>query len=144
MIELTLVMPFLIALGLGTVEYGQAFYHNHLITNGLRDGARYLARVDDPAAEAAKGRDIAATGEIGGTTNRVSWWSSADVTVSVLNVANPVDPNTGERLYRGSDPIKVVRVSTNVNHPGFGFLAVIGISTPLNINVAHEERVIGD
>lgn len=144
MVEMTVITPFLIFLGLGAAEFGHSLYHHHLITNGLRDAARYLARVDDPIASSVAARDIAATGEIGGTINRITWWGAGDVSVSVQNIPNPVDPITGDRSYRGGDPIRVVRVSTNVNHPGLGFLSIVGISSPLTTNVYHEERVIGE
>ena len=144
MVEMTLVTPFLLVLGLGIVEFSNAFYHHHLITTGLRDAARYLARVDDVTSAAGDAKDIAVTGEIGGAAKRVSWWTTSDVSVNTISVSNPVDPTTGARQYRGGDPIQVVRVSTNVSHPGLGFLSLIGITTPLAINISHEERVIGE
>ena len=143
-VEMTLVTPFLVFLGLGVAEFGQALYHQHLITSGLRDAARYLARFDDPLAAAADGRALAATGQITGGTNRVAWWGPGNVTVTLSNIANPIDENTGSRQYRGGATISVVRVATNVDHPGLGFLSLLGITSPLGINVAHEERVIGD
>ena len=144
LVEMTLVTPFLVFLGLGISEFGHTFYHQHLITTGLRDASRYLARFDDPLAAAADAKDIAVTGSIGGTDKRVSWWNTGDITVTIQNIANPIDSTTGLRLYRGTDPLKVVRVATSVDHPGLGFLSVIGISSPLPINVHHEERVIGE
>ncbi len=144
MVEMTIVTPFLLFLGLGAAEFSHALYHHHLIVNGLRDAARYLARVDNPTIESAKAKNIAATGEVTGGVNRVYWWGPGNVSVAVLNVANPIDPITGARDYRGGDPIRVVRVSTNVNHPGLGFLSIVGISSPLTTNVYHEERVIGE
>ncbi len=144
LVEMTLVTPFLVFLGLGISEFGHTFYHQHLITTGLHDASRYLARFDDPLAAAADAKDIAVTGSIGGTDKRVSWWNTGDITVTIQNIANPIDSTTGLRLYRGTDPLKVVRVATSVDHPGLGFLSVIGISSPLTINVHHEERVIGE
>lgn len=144
LVEMTLVTPFLVFLGLGVSEFGHTFYHQHLITTGLRDASRYLARFDDPLAAAADAKDIAVTGSIGGTDKRVSWWNTGDITVTIRNIANPKDSTTGLRPYRGTDPLKVVRVATSVDHPGLGFLSVIGISSPLPINVHHEERVIGE
>jgi len=144
LVEMTLVTPFLVFLGLGVSEFGHTFYHQHLITTGLRDASRYLARFDDPLAAAADAKDIAVTGSIGGTDKRVSWWNTGNITVTIQNIANPIDSTTGLRLYRGTDPLKVVRVATSVDHPGLGFLSVIGISSPLTISVYHEERVIGE
>lgn len=144
LVEMTIVTPFLILLGLGIAEFGHTFYDQQLITTGLRDASRYLARFDDPLAAAADAKDIAVTGSIGGIEKRVSWWNTGDITVTVQNFVNSIDGTTGERTYRGPNPIKVVRVATSVNDPGLGFLSVIGISSPITINVQHEERVIGE
>ena len=147
-LEMGVVAPFLIFLGLGTFEFGWSFYHYHLMSGGLRDGVRYLARVDDPNAEQAKGKQIAVFGEIGGTVKRVNWgasgWDVGNITFSMVAVANPIDAGTGMPTYRGGDPIYKVRLATDVNHPGLGFLPVLGIATPFRINIFHEERFIGD
>ena len=153
-LEMAVVSPFLIFLGLGTFEFGLTFYHYHLISTGLRDGARYLARVNDPVAEANKGKEIAIFGQIGGTVRRVHWWGAGvDPSTTNLNVVvlrtdkvfeNAPDPTTGLSPYRGGDPIVIIRLSTDVNHPGLGFLPILGITTPFRINIFHEERFIGD
>jgi Flp pilus assembly protein TadG len=69
---MTIVTPFLVFLGLGIAEFGQTFYHQHLITTGLRDASRYAARFPDPLAAAADAKDIAMTGSVGGIEKRVS------------------------------------------------------------------------
>jgi Flp pilus assembly protein TadG len=146
LVEFTVVMPFLVVLGFGTFEYGSALYGHHMVTTGLRDAARYLARVDDPTSstEQDKAKQLAVYGQIGGSTKRVSWWGTGNVNVSTSTIANPVDPNTGFRTYRGPDPIRVVRVATTATYPGLGLLAVIGLGPTLPINVYHEERSIGE
>ncbi len=144
LVEMTLVTPFLVFLGLGISEFGHTFYHQHLITTGLRDASRYLARFDDPLGVAADAKDIAVTGSIGGTDKRVSWWNTGNITVTIQNIDNRKDINTGLRPYRGPDLLKVVRVATSGDHPGLGFLSAIGISSPLTNSVNHEERVIGE
>ena len=144
LVEFTVVLPFLIFLGLGAFEFGSALYGHHVITTGLRDAARYLARVDDPIATETAAKQLAVYGQIGGSTKRVSWWNVGDVTVSVRTIANPVDPDTGARTYRGPDPIRVVRVATTATYPGLGLFAVLGMGPTLAINTFHEERVIGD
>lgn len=143
-LEMAVVSPFLIFLGLGTFEFGLTFYHYHLMSAGLRDGARYLARVDDPDAELDKGKQIAVFGEIGGTVRRVSWWGVGDVTYAKPSTSNPIDADTGLPTYRGGDAIYKIRLSTDVKHPGLGFLPILGITTPFRINIFHEERFIGD
>src|SRR5262249_5639733 len=116
-------------------------YGHHLITTGLRDAARYLARLDDPMASQTQGKQLAVYGQIGGSTHRVSWWNVGNVSVTLQPTANPPNPTRGVRAYRGGDPINVVRVSTTVTYPGLGLLGFLGLSAP-TINLYHEERVI--
>jgi hypothetical protein len=144
LVEFTVVLPFLVFLGLGAFEFGNALYGSHVIATGLRDAARYLARFDDLTAAETAAKQLAVYGEIGGATKRVSWWNVGDITVSLATIANPVNPDTGARAYRGPDPIRVVRVATSTTYPGLGFFAVLGLGPTLAINTFHEERVIGD
>src|SRR5215831_3386649 len=108
MVEMAAMLPFLLLLGCGVFEFGAFFYQYQMIEAGVRDAARYLARVSDPAnstapcasavltAKEASAKDIAVMGVIGGTTKRVSWWNESDITISYRTVANP-----GFALYRG-------------------------------------------
>jgi hypothetical protein len=144
LVEMALVTPFLLTLGLGIIEFSNALYDHHLITTGVRDAARYLARIDDPIADQSKGQQLAVYGEINGTTKRVSWWTTNDVSVTLIPIANAQDPQSGIRTYRGGNTINLVRVATDVDHPGLGFLTFLGISSPVKIRVFHEERVIGE
>src|SRR5262245_48992367 len=95
LVEFAVVLPFLVFLGLGAFEFGCALYGHHVITTGLRHAARHLARLRDPIASEAAGKQLAVYGQIGGSTKRVSWWNVGDITVSVATIANPVDPDTG-------------------------------------------------
>jgi len=79
-----------------------------------------------------------------GSTKRVSWWNVADVTVTVRTIANPIDPGTGLRTYRGPDPISIVKVSTSATYTGLGFLAYLGMSAGIPLNAFQEDRVIGN
>ena len=67
-IEAAAALPFLVALGAGLFELGGAFYKYELMQTGIRDGARYLARVADPAASAAvtAAKNLAVTGSVAG------------------------------------------------------------------------------
>ena len=42
-IEMAVILPVLLAIGLGVIEFGNVIYSQHLIFNGVRDGARYAA-----------------------------------------------------------------------------------------------------
>ncbi|MDJ1159215.1 pilus assembly protein [Chelatococcus sp. SYSU_G07232] len=144
LIEGAIVLPVLMLLAYGVFEFSNAFYAHHLMTTGIRDAARYLARTADPAAAASQARNLATTGTIDGSgRRRVSWWAPSDVAVAVQTIANPVDPATGERPYRGGNQISIVTVSTSPSYPGLGTLGFLGLSS-FAVRASHRERVIGD
>src|SRR5690348_7106062 len=141
MVEMAAILPFLLVLGCGVFEFGAFFYQYQMIEAGVRDGARYLARVSDPttsttpcasavlSAKEASAKNIAITGVVSGGTNRVSWWNTSDVSISYLTVANP-----NNTLYRGPDPITIINVTTSPSYPGVGFLSFLGLGSSLVIN----------
>lgn len=142
-IEAAIAFPFLVALGAGLFEFGTVFYNVELMQTGVRDAARYLARTEEPTAAEAAARNLAVTGAVtAGQPLRVSWWQPQQVRITYRDTPNPIDPATGLRRYRGADPLKVIRVSTDVPYAGQGLLALIRLG-PLQVGAAHEERYVG-
>jgi Flp pilus assembly protein TadG len=151
MVEMAAMLPFLLFLGCGVFEFGAFFYQYQMVQAGIRDAARYLARVSDPTtsttpcaptvltANESAAKNIAVTGVTSGGTNRVSWFRTSDITISYIHFANP--PNNP--LYRGPPQITVVQVSTNPSYPGVGFLSFLGLGSGLTVNLRHQERCIG-
>jgi plasmid stabilization system protein ParE len=140
--EAALVLPFLLALGGGVLEFGVMFYRLQLVEAGVRDAARYLARTADPAAAEDAARRLAVTGSVvAGGEARVPNWRVEQVAVTFRTVANPRDA-TGLRSYRAGDEVRVVRVSAAVPYAGIGFLALLRLND-LRLSAAHEERVVG-
>jgi len=114
-IEAALAFPFMVALGAGMFEFGSLFYNFELMQTGVRDAARYLARVADPAASETAARNLALRGTVDSSgALRVTWWQATDIQVTYEAIPNAPDPTTGLRPYRGRDPLIVVRVSTSV------------------------------
>ncbi len=155
MVEMAAILPFLMALGCGVFEFGAFFYQYQMVEAGVRDAARYMARVTDTASsltpcdpvvlasKVANAKDIAVMGVIGGATKRVSWWNEADVTVDyATTIANPMIG--GYPTYRGPRTgIRIINVSTSASYPGVGFLSFLGLSPP-TISLSHQERCIGE
>jgi Flp pilus assembly protein TadG len=149
LVEGALLVPVLFALMFGIYEFSWLFYQQHLISTGLRDAARYLARTSDPcngtssnwraAEEYAK--NLATTGSINGSDARVKGWTAAMVTPLCQAIDNPAAQN-GASAYRGRSTIYVVTVSTRFTDPSLGFFGFLGLSSPV-ISVAHSERAIG-
>jgi Flp pilus assembly protein TadG len=143
MVEFTLVAPFLLFLGLGMSEFGRFFYQYQLVLDGLRDGARYLARTQDPTSTANKDRAkcLALTGTIsnsGGSctgTARVEGWGAV-----TFNVA-PINNSAG--TYRGGATIYTVQASTTFSYLDVGFLDTLGLPA-ISIVATHMQRAIGE
>jgi TadE-like protein len=139
LVEGAVVVPVLFALMFGIYEFSWLFYQQHLISTGLRDAARYLARSSSPCDAAspdwiiAEGyaRNLATSGSIGGGPARVKGWTAAMVTPLCTAVDNPPGPT-----------IYVVTVSTRFTDPSLGFFGFLGLRSPV-ISVAHSERAIG-
>ena len=142
-IEAALTFPFLVLLASGLFEFGSLFYNYEMIQTGVRDAARYLARVGNLPASEAAARNLAVRGTVDASAPlRVSWWNGADVQIIYKTTPNPVDPDTGLRLYRGSDPLTVVRVSTDLDYNALGLFNALGLG-PVRVTAAHEERYVG-
>ena len=142
--EAGLAFPFIVALAAGLFEFGSIFYNFELIQTGVRDAARYLARVADPAASETAARNLALRGTVDSSgALRVKWWQPTHIQITYKTTPNPVDETTGLRRYRGRDPLIVVRVSTSFDHAGLGFLKAVGLG-PVRIGAADEERYVGE
>lgn len=151
LLEGAIVVPVMFALILGTLEFAFVFYEQHLVSTGVRDAARYLARTD-PAAAAAQttAQNLATTGSAaGGSYRRVAGFDPADVAISFSTVANTIDGTTGLRPYRqaatvcgGPNAVTIINVTGSFTHSPFGFLGYVGLGPP-TILVTHSERCIG-
>lgn len=128
LIEGTVLMPLLCALFFGVYEFSYIFYQQHLASIGVRDAARYLARVNDPTLAGCQtnARNLAATGSIaGGTYRRVTGWdpTTAEVPISVSGA-------TGDQA---------IQVTGTFTYQPLGFWGYFGFSAP-TITVTHTER----
>ena len=144
-IEAAAALPFLVALGAGLFELGGAFYKYELMQTGVRDGARYLARVADPAASAAvtAAKNLAVTGTTGGTAPaRVKGWQTSHLQITYVQTANPADGTTGLRQYRGGPNLTTVHVASAMPYAGLGLLGAFNLGA-ITIRAAHEERYVG-
>jgi Flp pilus assembly protein TadG len=88
-IEAALAIPFMVFLAAGLFEFGGLFYNFELVQTGVRDAARYLARVADPAASETAARNLALRGTVDASgALRVKWWRSADIQVTYSTTPN--------------------------------------------------------
>lgn len=138
---MTVVIPVLLTIGLGVLEFGNAIYAQHLIFNGVRDGARYAAGRSANCGCDADIQNIALTGVLSGGAYRLAWWNNVNqVTVTRTTTTN--DDGSGNKLYRGGATIPEVTVTASVPYQSLGFLSFFGLNAP-TLSVSHQERVFG-
>ncbi len=152
LLELTLVLPLVLLIGMGTIEFGNLLQKRQLIINGVRDATRYVAGLGydptNPTANVAAGQNMATRGTATGGTNRVAWWNPAAVTFSYTAI--PMSSNCGvggnEKCYRPEGDFYTVTATTSVTYTelgALGFLHNMGaIASPtITLTATHQERV---
>ena len=130
LVEFVVLLPFLLALLLGVVEIGRGLFYHHYITNGVRDGIRYLARTPMSEDDKSMAKQIALMGLPD------DYADPNQVDVSVINVAH------GGSL-RGPDPLQVVQMTASVPIP-FPLLGFFGLDTLVTFVVSDRARHIGE
>lgn len=150
--EMALVLPFLLLLLFGSVEVGNIFLSEHVIQKGVRDAARYAARLpledlttggcsvttDTTTKDAIK--RVARTGDPESSTERLWFWTSND-TVDV-NVACAVGAYSTGGVYAdfpGGSPVVTVTASVPYT-PLFNFLP---LASGLTLNSMSQAAVFG-
>lgn len=129
LVEFVVLLPFLLALLLGVVETGRGLFYHHHITNGVRDGLRYLARTTLSEEEIDRAREIALMG-------LPEEYASA-ATVEVPDPWTP--PNAGD--FR--TPPQIIWMRAEVPIP-FPLLRFFGLDPELTFTVIDRARHIGE
>src|SRR5213080_2762321 len=95
LIEGAIIMPVLLILVLGVFEFSWLIDQQHLISTGIHDAARYIARSANPndLTIQKNAKILATTGSIDGKAPRVRGWTMHDINISFASVANPVGAN---------------------------------------------------
>jgi Flp pilus assembly protein TadG len=146
LIEATILVPVLMTLMYGLFEFSWYFQKQQLVESGIRDAARYLARVapetgtnpctySSPIDYPTNAQNIAVTGVTSGGTARVPGWTIGSVTFSCGTV------NNSGGTYEGGPTIYIVTASTSFQD-SLGFFSMLGLPTP-NLTASHSERSVG-
>lgn len=147
LVEAALVVPVLLAIGLGVFEFGNAFYQYHLMSNAVRDAARYASGVTDIDAVCTNGsatqnaiKDIALrTGKDPATGNQIKIWPGGRNNITVTCTAGV---SNSTQYYRGPATIRSVTVAAAAPYQSLGLLGFFKLSTP-TLTVYHQERLLG-
>jgi len=143
LMEGTILLPLLLSLVLGVLEFSWLFDQQHLISTGIHDAARYLARSTNPNDTTIQNdaKILATTGSIDGEVPRVRGWTMRDIKITFASTENPVGAN-GLTRFRGDSVIQSVTIATTFTVPSLGFFGLLGLKPPA-LTVSHQERVIG-
>ncbi len=89
-VEMALVTPLLLTIMFGSVEVGNYFYNEHLLTKAVRDGARFAARQNfsyygcsgaPSGTVVADTQNLVKTGYLTGTEDRLNAWNANTITL---------------------------------------------------------------
>ena len=148
-LELAVVLPVVMAVGFGAIEFGNLIYKDHLLWNGVRDGARYYAGLPYDSSNTTQtttnetaAKNIAVTGVTSGGSARVASWTTSQVIISYATVPNGPTSCGTVKCYRGADPITMVTVSTSYPYQSLGFMGFLGLGST-TLTASHQERIIG-
>ena len=153
LVEATVLAPLLFALILGVFEFSWIFFQQQLIEIGVRDAARYMARI--PITSTATPPDtnpcdqtdasgtsfttyagnIALYGTTSSGTQRVTGWTGP------VTITCPTTDNSAG-TYADATTIYTITATTSFTDPTLGFLGFLGLGAP-SISVTHNERFIG-
>jgi Flp pilus assembly protein TadG len=145
LIEASILTPLLITLMFGVFEFSWYFQKQQLVEAGVRDAARYMARVFDvqeganpcsSGTDVTNAQNIAVTGMTSGGTARVSGWSAGNVNVTCAPI------NNSNATYAGPQTLYIINVSTSFADPALGYLGMLNLSVP-SLSASHTERQIG-
>src|ERR1700686_621872 len=138
LVEGALVVPILCTLLFGVFEFSWLFYQQQLISTGIRNAARYVARTANPNDITIQtgAKNLATTGAVDGNTARVSGWGTHDVDIRYASIDNPVGVD-GLTPFRGGAVIQSVTVSTTFAVPSLGFFGFLGLKPPA-FTVSHQ------
>ncbi len=140
-VEAALLLPIMLALGLGAADASNMMLQNHKIETQLVMAGNYLAKSQTPNLYETQAKNLASTGQLeSGGSEIISGWSASDITVSYNRVTNE-STETGTE-YLAGDTVTIVKISTTVTYQGFGILRSL-FGSSIQLKGAYEERVIG-
>lgn len=157
-VEMALVAPLLLIIMMGSFELGNYFLDEHALVKGVRDGARFAARLPfsyytacsgppaappgDPRDPVAETKNVVMTGLTSGGTRRLAKWSATTIAVThTCSTSAGGTPLSG--IYRSTaNGAPVVTVSASVPYvpilQSFGFRG-----TNYSLNAKQYSAVMG-
>lgn len=115
LVEFAIILPILLLLILGGMDFGHAYYIEHVITNASREGARYGARYTGAATDP--------------TSSQISTYVTTTLNYNSFNLNNLVVSGS----YSGASPNKIVTVTVNANKQWWILGTLLGLTNPTTL-----------
>lgn len=139
--EAAIVLPFVLVLGMGTIEFGWVMSQIQSVQTALRDSVRYATR---------SSLVIATNGTASLPTNATTTanaimtnaYQRNGITSWTLNLVLSPIANTGGSLYRGGSNVYRISGTTDFTPASAGLLALVNITLP-RITLHYEARHVG-
>lgn len=146
--EIALVLPILLLLIFGSVELGNYFLSEHVVSKGVRDASRYAARLpltnfdcdSNTMTDPTTVQRLARTGQPDGTTARIADWTADSMTSVTVNC--DTSGTYGGIYAEFPMGVPVVTVSATVPYSTLFGMAGLGPAT-LNLNASQQAVVAG-
>jgi Flp pilus assembly protein TadG len=151
--EMALVTPLLLVIMFGAFELGNYFYSEHVVSKGVRDGARFASRAlplnvlcasgSFPSSVVDNTKAITRTGQVSGGAERLAGWTD-NATVQVLPLPKTSGAFVGSGIYNGR-PTDVCVIQVKATVPYNSLFAILGLTDgdTLTLNAASEAPVVG-
>lgn len=137
-VEFALLLPLLLIMLVGMVEFGRAISQSNALERGLRAGASFAARSDIPFDATTEQRinNLVKTGGLSGDAPLlVSGWADPSATLTITTTTFTV----------GANEVPLIRLEGSVPLDPLlpGLLAAVGLED-FNLSAVHEQAYIGN
>lgn len=116
-VEFAIILPILLLLILGGMDFGHAYYIEHVITNASREGARYGSRYTGAATNP--------------TSSQISTYVTTTLNYNSFNLNNLVVSGS----YSGASPNEIVTVTVKANKQWWILGCLLGLTNPTTLKV---------
>ena len=157
---MALVLPILLSIMMGAFELGNYFRSEHILLEGLRDGARYASRQSMSNFSGCSGapsgtveadtKNVVRRGQVSGGADRLPYWTDAATTFSVtVSCSTTAGGQTLAGIYRDLNnstgtPIGAPIVTVSAHLPYQSVLAKYGFTgIGMSINGKAQAAVMG-
>jgi Flp pilus assembly protein TadG len=122
LLEFAMVLPLLLLLAVGTIEFGRAYYHYNTLSKAVRQAARYITSHEYSAQEQTRAKRMAIYGNADGTGSPI---------LPGLTVSNISITERGGGGTTNTDPPEWVKVSVT----GYTFQTMFRGIVPLSASL---------